>query len=85
MAPERFCSSRMIAFTLFSTPQAERQPGVDPGGLLPDQPCPQHQPVRDDLGFLRGFPKARHEIAAETHERLSVRAEGRRAHNTDRP
>ena len=48
--------------------QAERQPGIDAGRLLPDEPGPQHQPVRDDLGLLRGVPQDRQEITAETHQ-----------------
>ncbi len=47
--------------------QAERQPGVDPGGLLSDQPGPQHEPVRDDLGLFRGLAEDGQEIAAQTH------------------
>ena len=32
---------------------AERQPGIDAGCLLPEHSRPQHQPVRDDLRLLR--------------------------------
>ena len=35
--------------------QADRQPGVDAGGGLADQPGAQHQLVADDLGVGRAF------------------------------
>ena len=68
MAPARFCSSRTIGVDLVEHAQAERQPGVDAGRLLPDQAGAQHQPVRDDLGLLRRLAQDRQEVAAETHQ-----------------
>ena len=47
--------------------EAKRQPGIDAGARLADQPGPQHQPVRDDLGFLGIVAEQRQEIAAEAH------------------
>ena len=40
---------------LLQHPQAERQPGIDAGRLLPDHAGAQHQPMRDDLRLLRIF------------------------------
>ena len=51
---------------LLEHPKAERQPSVNAGGFLADQPCPQHQPVGDDLGLLGGLAKDRQEVAVET-------------------
>src|SRR5262245_15461246 len=48
--------------------KSERQPGVDPGGLLADEACPQHQPVRDDLRLLRGLAQDRQEVAGQAHD-----------------
>ena len=52
---------------LLQHPQAERQEGVDAGGLLPDHAGAQHQPVRDDLRLLRGLAQDRQEIAGQAH------------------
>ena len=43
--------------------KAERKPGVDAGGLLADESCPQHQAVRDDLRLFRGLAQDRQEVA----------------------
>ncbi len=48
-------------------PVAERQPGVDARRFLADHAGPQHQPVRDDLGFLGRFAEDGQEIAAQAH------------------
>ena len=50
--------------------KAERQPGVDPGGLLADEARAQHEPVRDDLRFLRGLAQNGQEVAGKAHERF---------------
>ncbi len=47
---------------------AERQPRVAARGLLLDHARPQHQLVRDDLGFLRRLLQEGQEVSAETHE-----------------
>ncbi len=36
-------------------PQAERQPSIDAGGLLPHHAGAQHQAMGGDLRFLGGF------------------------------
>ena len=46
---------------------SERQPGVDAGRLLSDHAGAQHQPVRDDLGFLGSFSQDRQEITGQPH------------------
>ena len=50
--------------------KAEGQPSVDPGGLLADEPRAQHEPVRDDLRFLRGLAQNGQEVAGKAHERI---------------
>jgi hypothetical protein len=40
---------------LLQDAEAERQPGIDAGGLLPDHAGTQHQPMRDDLRLFRIF------------------------------
>ena len=48
--------------------EAERQPGVDARGFLPDHAGAQHQPVRDDLGLFGIFAENRQEITGKTHK-----------------
>ena len=69
MAPERSCSSRTICSIFVEDPLADRQPGIDAGRLLPDQAGAEHQPMRDDLGFLRRLAKDRQEVAGKAHGR----------------
>ena len=57
IAPERFCSSRTIVADFLQHAEAERQEGIDAGGLLPHHSRAQHQPVGDDLRLFRGFAK----------------------------
>ena len=47
--------------------QPQRQPGVNAGGLLANEPGPQHQPMRDDLRLLGRFAQNGEEIAGEAH------------------
>ena len=47
--------------------EAERQPGVDAGRLLPDHPGAQHEPVREDLRLLRVVAEDRQEEAGQAH------------------
>ena len=70
-APARSCSSRTICSILLQHAEAERQPGIDAGARLADHAGAQHQPVRDDLRFLRVVAQQRQEIAAEAHWSLS--------------
>ena len=60
--------------------EAERQPRVDAGRLLADHAGAQHQPMRDDLRFLRRLAQDRQKEAGETHGRGSdsSRDNGRR-------
>ncbi len=53
---------------LLQDAEAERQPGIDAGRLLPDHAGAQHQPVRDDLGLFRSFAENRQEITGKTHK-----------------
>jgi len=50
--------------------KAERQPSVDAGGLLADEARAQHEPVRDDLRFLRSLAQNGQEVAGKAHERI---------------
>ena len=61
---------------LAQDPEPKRQPRIDAGARLADHPGPQHQPMRDDLGFLGIVAEERQEIAAEAHGQL-LRALGR--------
>ena len=63
---------------LLQHPQAQRQPGIDAGGLLPDHAGAQHQPVRDDLGLGRGFLQDGQEIARQAHGQALEESEGQR-------
>ena len=56
---------------LLQDAQAQRQPGVDAGRLLPDHAGAQHQPMRDDLRLFRRFLEDRQEIAGEAHRACS--------------
>ncbi len=47
--------------------EAQRQPGVDPGGLLAEHARPQHQPMRHDLRFGRRLLQDRQEITGQAH------------------
>ena len=47
--------------------EAERQEGINAGGLLADHAGAQHQPVRDDLGLARRFAQDGQEIAGQAH------------------
>src|SRR6266567_2224198 len=55
-------------FDLLEHAKAERQPCVDPGGLLADEACPQHQPVGGDLRLLRSLAQDRQKVAGEAHD-----------------
>ena len=46
---------------------AKRQPRIDAGRLLPDHAGAQHQPMGDDLGFLRRLTQDRQEITGQAH------------------
>ncbi|MNL20370.1 hypothetical protein D3C87_1416130 [compost metagenome] len=46
---------------------AERQPGIEAGGLLTDHAGTQHQPMRDNFGFLGNVTQHRQEIAGKAH------------------
>ena len=48
-------------------PQAQRQPGVDTGGLLPHHARAQHQAVRDDFRLLGRFAERGEEESGQTH------------------
>ncbi len=61
-------------FDLAQHLEAERQPGIDPGGRLLDHPGTQHQPVADDLGLGRVFLEDRQEIAGQAHGNSGVLA-----------
>ena len=63
MAPERSCSSRTMAQIFCKRAEAERQEGVNAGGLLADHAGTQHQPVRSDFRFFRRFTQNRQEVA----------------------
>ncbi|MNV86647.1 hypothetical protein D3C71_1806980 [compost metagenome] len=62
------------AFDLAQNAQAQRQPGVDAGGLLFDHAGAQHQLVRHDLGVGRGFFEGRQEVARQAHVRISAKS-----------
>ena len=47
--------------------EAERQPGIDAGRLLPQHAGAQHQAVGDDLRLLRGLTQDRQEVAGQAH------------------
>ena len=52
---------------LLQHPKPERQEGIDAGGLLADHAGAQHQPVRGDLRFLRGFAQDRQKETGQAH------------------
>ena len=58
---------------------AQRQPGIDAGGGLPDQPGAQHQLVADDLGVGGRFLGDGQEVAGKAHRR-SGEGVGNRSH-----
>ena len=67
---ERPCPVLLLAHDLLDLLQdaeAERQPGIDAGRLLAEHAGAQHQPVRDDLRFLRRLLQDGQEIAGEQH------------------
>ena len=80
IAPARSCSSRTICSIFLQDAEAERQPGVDAGGGLADQPGAQHQLVADDLGVGRAFLEDGQETAgnAQSLECLPAVALARR-------
>ena len=64
------CTHLFLMHDIFQLPQhleAQRQPGIDPGGGLLDHPRPQHQAVRGDLGLGGGFLENGQEIAGQAH------------------
>src|SRR4030095_9297095 len=52
---------------LLEHPKAERQPGVDPGGLLADEAGAQHETVRHDLRFFRRLTQNGQEVTGQAH------------------
>ena len=52
---------------LFEHPKTERQPSINPGGLLADEARPKHEPVGDDLGLFRRLAQNRQEVAGQAH------------------
>ena len=52
---------------LLQHPKAQRQPGVDPRRLLPDQAGAKHELVRDDLGVRRRLFEGGKEVARQAH------------------
>ena len=64
------------AADLAQHPVAQGQEGVDAGRLLADHARPQHEPMRDDLGFLGGLAQDRQEIPGESHGRGQFRRAG---------
>src|SRR4030095_4345098 len=52
---------------LLEHPKAERQPGVDPGGLLADEAGAQHEAVGHDLRFFRRFTQNGQEVTGQAH------------------
>ena len=55
-------------FQLAQHLEAQRQPGIDPGGRLLDHACAQHQPVADDLGLRGVFLEDGQEVSGQAHE-----------------
>ena len=47
--------------------QAQRQPGVNAGRLLPDHAGAQHQPMRDNLRLFGGFTQDGEKVAGQAH------------------
>ena len=68
IAPERFCSSRIMRADLVENTQAQRQPGIDPGALLPDQPCAQGTDGARRFPLLSAFHARWEEISGTAHE-----------------
>ena len=56
---------------LLQHPEAERQPGIDAGCLLPDHARAEHQPVRDDLRLFRILFQNRQEKSRQSHGKHS--------------
>ena len=46
---------------------AQRQPGIEAGGLLADHAGTQHQAVRDDFSFLGNVAQHRQKVARQAH------------------
>ena len=51
--------------------EAQRQPGIDAGRLLPDHAGAQHQPMRDDLRLLRIFLQDGQKEPRQSHGQYS--------------
>jgi hypothetical protein len=61
----------LLAYDLLDLAQhamAQRQPGIDAGSGLPDQPGAQHQLMADDLGVGGRLLHHRQEVAGQAHE-----------------
>ena len=57
---------------LLQNAKAQRQPGIDPCGLLADHAGPQHEPVRDDLRLRGVFLQDGQKKARQAHEADSM-------------
>ena len=67
IAPERSCSSRTIWQIFLQHAEAQRQKGIDAGGLLADEAGAKHEPVGDDFGLFRRLAQDRQEVTGQAH------------------